>query len=91
MAANRSNSYNSREQPCTSKVENEKATPQLFSFRFKIRRQHIHYKYVQEYSAAGFDSRASELQTYLRKIEFDGHSTPFKVTCFGASGKAIRD
>ena len=49
----------------------------------------IHYKFK---SSQCFESRASELQnTPAQNSLQNGHSRSFKVTCFGVSGKAIRD
>jgi len=57
----------------------------LFGLKFA---DNIHYKFKG--SIASFESQASELQTCRRKTEFNA-KWPFKVTCFGVSGKAIRD
>jgi len=59
------------------------------SFRFKVYRQHS----VQDQEEPSFESRASEVQTYRHKTELNAKwpLRSFKVTCFGVSGKAIRD
>ena len=56
------------------------------SFRFKVRRQHSLEVQEQPSSKPGFKLRGAK-----QNLTENGHSRSLKVTCFGVSGKAIRD
>jgi len=56
----------------------------LFGLKFA---DNIHYKFKCSQASK---ATLLELQTYRRKTEFNAKWS-FKVTCFGVSGKAIRD
>jgi len=74
--------------PCCRK---ETARYRSCSFRFKVRRQNsLGYKFKSSQASKarlhGFKNTGAK-----QNLTQNGHSRSFKVTCFGVSGKELRD
>jgi len=59
----------------------------LFGLKFA---DNIHYKFKSS-QASKVRNQSSKHTGAKQKLTQNGHSRSFKVTCFGVSGKAIRD
>jgi len=80
--------YNTRT-PCCRK---ETARCRSSSFRFKVRRQHSQFHCKFKSSQASKARLQSSKHTGAKhNLTQNGRSRPFKVTCFGVSGKTIKD
>jgi len=60
------------------------------SLPFKVRRQHSLYKFKSS-QASNARLQSSKHTCAKQNLTLNGHSRSSKVTCFGVSGKAIRD
>jgi len=71
--------------------QGNRAMPQLFVlFGLKFA-DNIHYKFKSSQASKAMPHQSSKHTSAKQNLTQNGHSTSFKVTCFGVSGKAIRD
>jgi len=63
------------------------ATAVLFGFKFT---DNIHYKFRSSYASKA-RLQSSKRTGAKQNLTQNGHSGSFKITCFGVSGKAIKD
>ena len=72
--------------PCCCK-ETADAAAVLFGLKFA---DNIHYKFKSSQASKATLQSSKQTGTKQNLMQY-GHSTSFKVTCFGISGKAIRE
>jgi len=82
--------FRNKDKKKTVLSQRNRAMPQLFFSVYLKFADNIHYKFKSS-QASNARLQSSKHTCAKQNLTQNGHSWPFKVTCFGVSGKAIRD